>query len=364
VNNAQAAAKLSKRLNNQAETVGELSKQLTALDNKQAQAADNLSKRLTVLSNKQAQTATKLSKRLNKHIQTAGGLFKEIATLDNKQAEMVDKLSNKLTVLDNKQAETANELSKRVTALEETKHVLRDRLKDGTLGPEMVVIPAGKFRMGDIQGGGGSDEQPVHDVSVKRFAMGRYEVTFAEYDKFAEATARTKPSDNGWGRGNRPVINVSWNNATAYAKWLTEQTGHHYRLPTEAEWEYSARAGTTTKYWWGNTASHEYANYGKDKCCSGLATGKDRWKYTSPVGSFAANPFGLFDTAGNVWEWTCSEYTDKYTGKEQHCAKSASRFAARGASWGNEAGRARSASRGGDAPTNRFGNLGVRLVRQ
>ncbi len=128
--------------------------------------------------------------------------------------------------------------------------VFRDRLKDGTQGPEMVWIPAGSFRMGDLQAGGDSDEKPVHRVSItQRFAMGRYEVTFAEYDKFAQATGRKKPDDGGWGRGNRPVINVSWHDATAYAEWLSEQTGQTYRLPTEAEWEYAARGGTDTKYW-------------------------------------------------------------------------------------------------------------------
>ncbi|MEN8221031.1 MAG: SUMF1/EgtB/PvdO family nonheme iron enzyme [Pseudomonadota bacterium] len=132
------------------------------------------------------------------------------------------------------------------------KKVFRDRLKDGSLGPEMVWIPAGTFRMGDIQGGGHDNEKPVHQVSVSRFAIGKYEVTFAEYDKFAQATGRKKPNDRGWGRGNRPVINVSWHDATAYAEWLSQQTGQKYRLPTEAEWEYAARAGTTTKYWWGN----------------------------------------------------------------------------------------------------------------
>ncbi|MEN8220290.1 MAG: SUMF1/EgtB/PvdO family nonheme iron enzyme [Pseudomonadota bacterium] len=136
--------------------------------------------------------------------------------------------------------------------------VFQDRLKDGSFGPEMVWIPAGSFRMGDIQGGGWNSEKPVHRVSIRQgFAMGRYEVTFAEYDKFAEATGREKPSDLGWGRGNRPVINVSWHDAVAYTQWLSQQTGKKYRLPTEAEWEYAARAGTETKYWWGNTASPE-----------------------------------------------------------------------------------------------------------
>ncbi len=377
---------------------GELSKQLTALDNKQAQTADDLSKKLTVLSNKQAQTADNLSKRLNKHVQTAGGLFEQIATLDNKQAQTVDNLSNKLTAVDNehdkkarelskrltevdnKQAQTAGELSKRLTEvdnklvqkagdlskrLEEVDNninwlskavVLRDRLKDGSYGPKMVVIPAGKFRMGDIQGGGSSNEQPVHKVSVKSFAMGRYEVTFAEYDKFAEAMGRTKPSDNGWGRGNRPVINVSWHDVTAYAKWLTEQTGHQYRLPTEAEWEYAARAGTETKYWWGNDIGSNQANCYANYC-------GDSFKYTAPVGSFKPNAFGLYDTVGNVWEWTCSEYEGTYSGKEQRCAKSAGRFAVRGASWGSEARRARSAFRIRGTPTSRNGVYGGRLAR-
>ncbi len=124
----------------------------------------------------------------------------------------------------------------------------------------MVWIPAGSFKMSDIQGSGYDDEKPVHRVSIDRFAMGKYEVTFAEYDKFAEATGRTKPDDEGWGRGKRPVINVSWNDATAYAKWLSKQTSKNYRLPTEAEWEYAARAGTETKYWWGNNISTNKAN--------------------------------------------------------------------------------------------------------
>ncbi len=181
----------------------------------------------------------------------------------------------------------------------------RDRLQDGSLGPEMVRIPAGRFRMGDIQGGGDRDEKPVHRVSVSEFAMGKYEVTFAEYDKFAQATGRKKPDDKGWGRGNRPVINVSWNDAVAYAEWLSQQTGKEYRLPTEAEWEYAARAGTKTKYWWGNKIGNNRAN------CDGCGS---RWddKQTVPVGSFAANPFGLYDTVGNVWEWVADPWHSNY----------------------------------------------------
>ncbi len=183
----------------------------------------------------------------------------------------------------------------------------RDTLKDGNLGPEMVVIPAGTFRMGDIQGGGDSYELPVHQVSVARFAMGKYEVTFAEYDKFAEATGRSKPDDYGWGRGNRPVMNVSWHDATAYLDWLSEQTGKRYRLPTEAEWEYAARAGTETKYWWGNEIGTNLANcYSSGSEWSG--------KQTAPVGSFQANPFGLYDTVGNLWEWCADPWHSNYQG--------------------------------------------------
>jgi formylglycine-generating enzyme required for sulfatase activity len=253
----------------------------------------------------------------------------------------------------------------------------RDKLQDGSLGPKMVVIPGGTFKIGDIQGGGDDDEEPVHEVIVGSFAMGKYEITFAEYDRFVEATkydrfakatSRSKPDDEGWGRGNRPVINVSWDDVTAYAEWLTQQTGHQYSLPAEAQWEYAARAGTQTKHWWGNKASHEYANYGADSCCSGLAEGKDQWVNTSPVGSFAANPFGLHDTAGNVWEWTCSEYDDSYKGHEYQCfskedANDDNNLVLRGGSWVNGAWMIRSAYRERNQRSYRSKGVGVRLAR-
>jgi formylglycine-generating enzyme required for sulfatase activity len=185
--------------------------------------------------------------------------------------------------------------------------IFRDSLKDNSEGPEMVLIPAGKFRMGE--------KQSVHEVSVESFAMGRYPVTFAEYDYFCEETRhalslhenRKKPEDRGWGRDNRPVINVSWHDAVAYTEWLSEQTGQQYRLPTEAEWEYAARAGTETDYWWGNDIDETKANY------------DENIGHTTPVGNYEPNPFGLYDTAGNVWEWTCSEYESQYNGKEKDC---------------------------------------------
>ncbi|MEN8216692.1 MAG: SUMF1/EgtB/PvdO family nonheme iron enzyme [Pseudomonadota bacterium] len=222
--------------------------------------------------------------------------------------------------------------------------------------PEMVTIPAGRFRMG----GTDDDEKPVHWVSLKSFSMSRYEITFNEYDSFAEATGRKKPYDRGWGRGNRPVINVSWHDATAYAQWLSQVTGEQYRLPTEAEWEYAARGGTDTKYWWGNDVGSNNANCYKDYC-------GDSFEYTAPVGSFAPNPFGLYDTAGNVWEWTCSEYEDKYSGKEQRCLSkkiaSNNSIVLRGGDWLDLPRYVRSAFRNGGTPTDRKAFVGLRLVR-
>jgi formylglycine-generating enzyme required for sulfatase activity len=230
--------------------------------------------------------------------------------------------------------------------------VFRDTLSDGSQGPEMVVIPAGTFLMGSPA----SDERQ-HPVSVKSFAIGKYEVTFEEYDRFAEATGREKPADEGWGRGRQPVINVNWSDVDAYAKWLSQQTGQRYRLPTEAEWEYAARAGTQTAYWWGVALGSNRAN------CAGCGS---RWdnKQTAPVGSFSANPFGLYDTAGNVWEWTCSEYDQDYRGKELSCTCSASSSCVwRGGSWYHDPNWVRGAARLWGGPRGGFSYLGFRLAR-
>jgi hypothetical protein len=141
--------------------------------------------------------------------------------------------------------------------------------------------------MGDIQSKRGDDERPVREVTIQRsFAMGRYEVTFDQYDEFVKATGRKLPDDEGLGRGSQPVIRVSWNDAVAYAAWLSGQAGKRYRLPTEAEWEYAARAGTETTYWWGNDIKQGLANC---RTCGSKWDGKS----TAPVGSFKPNAFGL-----------------------------------------------------------------------
>jgi formylglycine-generating enzyme required for sulfatase activity len=236
--------------------------------------------------------------------------------------------------------------------------VFHDRLKDGSKGPEMVWIPAGSFRMG----GKYDNEKPVHEVSVDRFAMGVYEVTFAEYDRFAKATGRKKPSDSGWGRGKRPVINVSWDDATAYTKWLSGQTGQKYRLPTEAEWEYAARAGTTTKYWWGNEIGKNSA-----ACCEcGAEWGWDAKRMTAPVDSFDANQFGIYNTVGNVWEWVRDWYdSDYYRNSPPHDPKGPSRGTSRvfrGGAWTSYALNCRAAFRYHIEPGNSDNILGFRLL--
>jgi len=184
-----------------------------------------------------------------------------------------------------------------------TDESFRDTLKDGSFGPEFVLIPGGTFQMGSNDGG--SDEKPVHLVTVKSFAMGKYEVTFEEYDKFCEATGRSKPDDEGWGRGKRPVINVSWNDAKAYVQWLSEQTGKDYRLPSEAQWEYACRAGSAGKYSFGDDKS-QLGNYGW--------YGKNSDSKTHPVGEKQPNKFGLYDMHGNVWEWLEDKWHDSYDG--------------------------------------------------
>ncbi len=232
--------------------------------------------------------------------------------------------------------------------------------------PEVMIIPAGSFTMGspETQLQRESDERQ-HEVRVAQFAMGRCELSFAEYDAFANATERALPDDEGWGRGQRPVINVSWQDAMEYAAWLSEQTNESWRLPTEAEWEYATRAKTRGPFWWGDTISPEQANYDGNFIYNEGAKGVYRAQ-TLPVGSFGSNPFGLYDVHGNVWEWTCSEYVEEYDGQEQRCSqqdRDAGQRVLRGGSWFNIPWRLRSAFRNRSDPDERYNNTGFRLAR-
>jgi formylglycine-generating enzyme required for sulfatase activity len=162
---------------------------------------------------------------------------------------------------------------------------------------QMADIPAGHFIMGTKAEVGFQNGFPPHPVNVPAFKLDRYDITFDEYDAFARATGRDLPEDEGWGRGERPVIHVSWRDAQAFIAWLNAGTGRHFRLASESEWEYAARAGTTTLYYWGDNPDPNYANTQTNQ-------GRDHFEYTAPVGSFPANPFGLYDMAGNVWQLT------------------------------------------------------------
>ncbi|MEZ6030154.1 MAG: SUMF1/EgtB/PvdO family nonheme iron enzyme [Hyphomonadaceae bacterium] len=174
--------------------------------------------------------------------------------------------------------------------------------------PEMALLPGGSFTMGDIAGKGYAQEKPPHEVMIARpFAIGVYEVTFAEWDACVAdgGCDGYRPSDAGWGRDKRPVINVSWYDAKAYTDWLSAKTGKPYRLPSEAEWEFAARAGTSTLFWWGNEVGQGHAN------CPGCGSQWDGTQ-TAPVGSFSPNAFGLYDTAGNALEWVEDCGSDNY----------------------------------------------------
>ena len=220
--------------------------------------------------------------------------------------------------------------------------VFSDTLSSGGQGPEMVVIPAGSFRMGCVSGQDCfDDERPVHDVTIPRaFAVSRYEVTFEDYDRFMSAN---RADDEGWGRGRRPVINVPWDHAQEYVAWLSRQTGQTYRLLSEAEWEYVARAGSSTAYSWGNDIGTNRAN------CDGCGSQWDG-RQTAPVGSFSANAFGVHDMHGNVWEWVEDCWNGSYAGAPSDGGAwrsgDCSRRVVRGGSWGNVPGVLRSAYRG------------------
>jgi formylglycine-generating enzyme required for sulfatase activity/serine/threonine protein phosphatase PrpC len=182
-----------------------------------------------------------------------------------------------------------------------------DSLKVGGNGPTMVALPGGTFEMGSPGSSRNADERPRHSVTMKPFAASRHEVTFAEYEKFAKAANRKMPDNLYLEKETHPVLFVSWDDAYYYTKWLSEQTGKKYRLPSEAEWEYLAGTGKTTPHWWGFEDMPNAAH------CFGCGTGFDPRKPTK-IGSFKPNPFGLYDTAGNVAEWVADCWHENYNG--------------------------------------------------
>ncbi len=239
--------------------------------------------------------------------------------------------------------------------------LIRDRLRDGTPGPEMIALRGGEFRRGDLQGDGDGDEQPPKLIALKPFAIGLYEVTFDEYDRFCDSTGKDKPDDADWGRGRHPVVNVSWDSATAYTDWLSQQTGQRYRLPTDAEWEYAARGGTGTRFWWGNDIGFANAN------CAGCSSIWDG-AMTSRVGSFGPNPYGLHDTAGNVFEWVADCWNDTFEtapgdGSALEKPNCGIRVI-RGGAWSFPPKEVRSANRWRDFHPRRSDDTGFRLVRE
>lgn len=182
-----------------------------------------------------------------------------------------------------------------------------DPLRGGGSGPAMVWLPAGRFAMGSPESSADFPERPQHEVTLPRFAISRHEVTIAEYARFASATARRLPKTGALDRATHPVFFVSWEDASAYAKWLSGQTGKTYRLPSEAEWEYAARAGSTGNYWWGRDLDSGKAH------CFACESGLDP-RQPARVGSFEPNAYGLYDTAGNVEEWVADCFHDSYAG--------------------------------------------------
>ena len=239
-----------------------------------------------------------------------------------------------------------------------------DALASGGAGPLMVVIPAGSFRMGCLNDDGEciSDQFPVHAVNVPRFALAKHEVTFAEYDACLDAggCGSYRPHDRGWGRGDRPAVRIRWTDAQAYVAWLSQETAAQYRLPSESEWEYAARAGTQAKYHWGDRVGANRAN------CDGCGSPWDG-AMTAPVGSFAPNAWGLHDIHGNVLEWTADCLNDNYVGAPTDgsawLAGNCGRRVLRGGAWDSDARFVRSAYRGAAATDFIVDVIGFRVAR-
>ncbi|MXV96136.1 MAG: formylglycine-generating enzyme family protein [Gemmatimonadetes bacterium] len=252
--------------------------------------------------------------------------------------------------------------------------------RDCTVCPEMVVLPPGSFVMGspDTEEGRYNDEGPQHEVTIDyAFAVGVYEVTFEEWDACVRGggCGAYEPSDQGWGRGRRPVVWVNWEDAWLYADWLAEQTGEQYRLLSEAEWEYVARAGTRTARYWGETDREQcqYANgydangHAEHGFARELVGCRDRQPNSAPVGSYRPNGLGVFDILGNVREWVDDCANGSYEGAPTDGSSwyrgDCTRRITRGGSWLHDPSELRSAYRRGSKAEFRNFALGFRVAR-
>jgi formylglycine-generating enzyme required for sulfatase activity len=233
---------------------------------------------------------------------------------------------------------------------------------------DWVTIPAGSFLMGSPESElDRFSNERRHQVQVDGFQILKTPVTFGMFDLFCDEVRHSKPADETWGREKRPVINVSYWSAMEYCYWLSKRCGCHIRLPTEAEWEYACRADTTTPFWTGEIITTEQANF--DGNCTyagspkGVALGR-----TSPVDSYPANPWGLHDMHGNVWEWCASVFDEDYNGLELEDAgddqDELRERVVRGGSWHNVPGGLRSASRNKLRPNYHYLRVGFRLIRE
>ncbi len=235
-----------------------------------------------------------------------------IPAAERRAAAAAGPIINEAVMLEEEAAKTAEAAAAAEPVVEAapttgTGETFADGLRGGGSGPKMVWLPAGTYAMGSPDNTADFSERPQHPVSLPRFAIGQYEVTIAEYARFAGATGRKLPKTGDLDRATHPVFFVTWDDALAYVKWLSSQTGKSYRLPTEAEWEYAARGGTTGNYWWGRDLEAGKAH------CFACETGLDPRQPTR-IGRFEANPYGLYDTAGNVEEWVHDCFHDSYEG--------------------------------------------------
>jgi formylglycine-generating enzyme required for sulfatase activity len=235
--------------------------------------------------------------------------------------------------------------------------------------PEMVMVPAGAFAMGSppSEPGRFDSEEQVRVTIIRPFAVAKFAVTFDQWDACVADGGGNgyKPDDKGWGRSNRPVINVNWNDAKAFAEWLSRTTGRAYRLLSEAEHEYVTRGGTTTPFWWGSSISPNQANYNGDCTYAGSPKGDYR-RCSVPVDNFAANPWGLFNVHGNVWEWTEDCWNDSNQGNpgngSARTTGDCTRNVVRGGSWASDPKYLRAAFRFGITASLRGSLFGFRLA--